>query len=154
MSDSVFNPDLFLSTTTEEAGDTRYTPVPVGEWNGQIKSVSARRNHSEKTGLDYTFLDIQWTITDAEVKQALGMEEPSCRQSFILDLTPTGSLDFGKNKNIRLNRLREALGQNRTGRPWAPSHMEGGMARVKVTHRPHPETGDPMSEVSAVTSLG
>lgn len=153
MSDSVFNPDLFLSTTTEEAGETRYTPVPVGEYNAQVKSVTARRNHSEKTGLDYTFLDIQWTILDAEVKEALGMEEPSCRQSFILDLTPNGALDFSKNKNIRLGRLREALAQNRTGRPWAPSHMEGGMARVKVIHRNREDTGEPQAEVSAVTAV-
>ena len=52
MSDSVFNPDLFLSTTTDQAGDTRYTPVPVGEWTGQVKDVKARRTHSDKTGLD------------------------------------------------------------------------------------------------------
>lgn len=153
MSDSVFNPDLFLSTTTEQTGDTRYTPIPVGEWTGQVKSVSARRNHSEKTGLDYTFLEVQWTILDDEVKQALGMTEPQCRQSFILDLTDAGSLDFGKNKNIRLNRLRDALGQNQPGRPWAPSHMEGQMARVKVTHRPHQDTGEPMAEVTSATSL-
>lgn len=153
MNDSVFNPDLFLSTTTEETGETRYTPIPVGEWTGQVKSVSARRTHSEKTGLDYTFLEVQWTILDDEVRQALGIDAPQCRQSFILDLTDSGSLDFGKNKNIRLSRLRDAVGQNSPGRPWAPSHLEGQMAKVKVVHRPHQETGEPMAEVSAATAL-
>jgi hypothetical protein len=153
VSDSVFNPDLFLATSTDETGDTRYTPVPTGEWRAQVRKVDARRAHSEKTGLDYTFLDVQWVILDESVRETLNIDEPRVRQSLILDLTPAGGLDFGRSKNVRLNRLREAVGQNTQGKPWRPSDLEGQMATIRVTHRPHQETGEPMAEVSAVTVL-
>ena len=153
MSDSVFNPDLFLATATDQAGDTRFSPVPIGEWRGQCKSVTARRNHSEKTGLDYTFLDVQWTILDDEVRQQLNMEEPTVRQSFILDLTAAGGLDFGRNRNIRLNRLREAVGKNTPGKSWRPSDLEGSMARIRVVHRVREDTGEPTAEVNSVAAL-
>jgi len=153
MSDSVFNPDLFLSTTTDQTGDTRYTPVPVGEWKAQCKSVSARRTHSDRTGLDYTFLELQWTILDEEVRAQIGIPEPSVRQSFGLDLTPTGTLDFGKNKNVRLNRLREAVGQNTPGRSWSPSNLEGQYATVRVVHRVREDTGETLAEVNSVAAM-
>ena len=62
------------------------------------------------------------------------MAEPTVRQTIWLDLTESGSLDFGKGRNVGLGRLRDALGQNETGKPWQPGMMVGGVAKIKVTH--------------------
>lgn len=62
------------------------------------------------------------------------MAEPSVRQTLWLDTTESGGLDFGKGKNVGLGRLREALGQNAPGKPWAPGMLVGGVAKVKVSH--------------------
>lgn len=153
MNDSVFNPEQFLGTTTDETGETTFTPVPVGEWTGQIKKVEARSGTAQSTGRPWYSLDVIWSVLDDEVKTRTRMEEPTVRQSLFLDVNEGGQLAWGTNKNVRLARLRAAVGQNRSGKPWAPSHLEGQMAKIRVTHRPHQETGDPMAEVSAVSAL-
>jgi hypothetical protein len=51
-----------------------------------------------------------------------------------LDITPQGSLDMGRGKNVHLNRLREAFNQNRPGQPWNPMMLVGQAARVQTKH--------------------
>lgn len=155
MSESVFNPEQFMQTTTEAVGDTKYYPCPIGEWRGQIESVKARQIESDKSGETRIFysLDILWTILDEEPRRATeteGDKKLLVRQGIFIDLTAAGALDFGKNKNVPLSRLREALGQQRAGRPWGPSHLVGGLAVVSVIHRPREDTGDPVAEVKGV----
>jgi hypothetical protein len=63
------------------------------------------------------------------------MAEPSVSQSLMLDMTESGALAVGTNKNVNLGRLREALGQNVSGRPWSPNMLQGQVARISVKHR-------------------
>lgn len=154
MSDSTFNPDQFLSTTTDQVGETKFYPCPVGDWNAQASKVEAKVIESgpgsQEPGKKFTVLEITWDILDEEPKRQCEQDRVTVRQSIFLDLTPGGGLDFGKNKNVTLSRLREALGQQRSGRQWAPSHITGGTAKVRVVHDPDKTTGDPRARVSMV----
>jgi len=76
--------------------------------------------------------------------------EPKVRQSLMLDVRADGALEFGKGKNVGLGRVREALGQNSTGRPWSFPMLGGQLAKVKVKHRLDTATGRTYVEVTDV----
>lgn len=126
---SSFNPETFLFTETTNSFETEAIPVPVGEWSAIIKSIKPRAL-SDGRGV----LDVYWIVLDEEVKAELDMAEPMVRQSIWLDLDDNGILADGKNKNVQLGQLRDAVSQNRKGQPWAPGMLVNQMAKVKVSH--------------------
>ena len=126
---SSFNPETFLFTETTNSFETEAIPVPVGEWSAIIKSIKPRAL-SDGRGV----LDVYWIVLDEEVKAELDMAEPMVRQSIWLDLDDNGILADGKNKNVQLGQLRDAVSQNRKGQPWAPGMLINQMAKVKVSH--------------------
>jgi hypothetical protein len=151
MSDSTFNADQFLGTQIEGAGETKYYPCPVGEYMAQVSDIKASRGQAED-GRPWTAVDITWEILDEGAKTETHQDRLIVQQRrMFLDMTPQGTLDFGRNKNVQLSRLRAALGQNRPDRPWTFSHLKGGMARVRVTHR-NDQNGDPQAQVVAATT--
>lgn len=125
----MFNPDDFMHTQVEEVTETSFSPIPEGEYPAVIKEVKADTVGENALPV----LNITWTVDDEEARQFTGMDEPSVRQTLWLDIDANGMLETGKNKNIQLGRLRDALNQN-TGAPWSPSMMEGQVARVHITH--------------------
>ena len=65
------------------------------------------------------------------------MERISVKQSLFLDIDGSGALAFGANKNVKLGKLREALGQNNPGQSWNIQMLAGaGPLRIKVGSRP------------------
>lgn len=148
---STFDPAMFLETTFTEANSTVTIPVPVGEYMAVVEKVEARRWQSkedpEKSGIA---LDIQWSVDDQGVKDFLGRDKVTVKQGVMLDLNEAGGLDVGAGKNVRLGRLREALGLNVPGQPFSFLMMTGRPAKVAVTHRVSGE--DIFAEVSGVTS--
>lgn len=146
---SSFNPDTFLNTETSEANATSYTPVPEGEFNASIKQIKPRVLTDGRAVLDVT-----WIVDDEQARQETGMAEPSVRQTLWLDTTESGGLDFGKGKNVGLGRLRDAVKQNASGKPWAPGMLIGQVAKIKVGHSIDKRDGVTVNaEVKAVTSL-
>ena len=126
---STFNPDTFLNTEVSSANATAYVPVAEGEFTGSIKKIAPRVLNDGRAVLDVT-----WAVDDETTRQETGMAEPTVRQTIWLDLNESGSLDFGKGRNVGLGRLRDALGQNVSGKPWAPGMLVGGVAKIKVAH--------------------
>jgi len=125
-----FDPELFMSTSVDAEMATKYDPVPEGEYTGVIKSV-AIRNPKE----NMVILDVTWDIDDPALAERLGRESVTVRQSVFLDISDSGGIAVGPNKNVGLGRLREAVGQNNPG-PWSPAMLEGaGPARITVEHR-------------------
>ena len=146
---SSFNPDTFLNTETNQANATAYTPCPEGEFVASIKAIKPRVLTDGRAVLDLT-----WIVDDEEVRNETGMAEPSVRQTLWLDITDSGGLDFGKGKNVGLGRVRDAVGQNQTGKPWAPGMLIGQVAKVKVTHTIDKRDNETIQAgVSSVTSL-
>jgi hypothetical protein len=150
----MFDPNEFLADTVTGANDTKYTPVPVGEYPAIIKSVNARQmNSRQDPSKQITVTDIVYEIDDAAVRTATGLDTPTVRQSVFLDLTPQGKLDMSKGKNIGLGKLREALGLNDPNKPFSFADLPGRAAIVSVEHTPGKEPGDVYANVSKVGKL-
>jgi hypothetical protein len=118
-----------MNSSTTDANSTAYTPVPEGEFQAAVASVTPRVTNTGKA-----LLNIGWKVDDETVKNETGMAEPMVYQTIWLDVTESGGLDTGKGKNVGLGKLRDALGQNKPGAPWSPGMMVGQVAIVRVGH--------------------
>jgi len=147
-----FDPDSFLNTDVTGELSTEYTPIPVGEYAAVIDSVGAKEVVSQKNGNTYRFLEVQYIIDDADVREQTGMDSPKARQSMILDFTDAGTLDLGKGKNVHLGKLRAACNQNDPSKSWNFSMLEGQAVKVNVKHR-ITDDGSTFAEVKGVTNL-
>lgn len=128
---SNFDPDVFLNTQVNQANETRMTPIPVGEYMATIKDLKYRNPKD-----DMHLLDIIYDLQPSPELEALGLKAPVCRGSMFIDLDESGAIKFGKNTNVALGRLREAVGQNQDGRPWSPMMLVGaGPVRVSIEQR-------------------
>lgn len=126
---SQFDADAFMNSSVAEANSTQYTPVPEGEFQASIASVTPRSTNTGKA-----LLNIGWKVDDETVRVETGMAEPMVYQTIWLDVTDSGGLDMGKGKNVGLGKLRDALGQNKPGQPWSPGMLVGQVALIRVAH--------------------
>lgn len=136
---STFDPDSFLNETVDGALSTSPEPIPEGEYLAVIgsgdKAIQVRQTQKGST-----ILDITWEIQDGALAEQLGRQTITVRQSIFLDVTPQGTIDRAKGKNVQLGRLRAALHQNDPSKPWVFGHLKGaGPAMIKVGQRPNPE---------------
>lgn len=152
MNESLFNADTFLDETVTGAHETKYPVIPPSEYPAVSKSINAREmpNKKEPEKGPFTVLDIVWEIDDAGVKEATGLDNPTCRQSVFLDIHED-KLDMRDKKNIPLGRLREALGLNDASRPFSFRDLVGQPAIVRVEQSPNPN--DPENPYSNVTKV-
>lgn len=127
---SAFDLDSFMSQPAD-AGSTSISPIPEGEYLAIIDDVKPRVVNT-KLG-ESVALDVFFIIQDEALKAKLGRETLTVKGGFFLDMNG-GKMDMGKDKNVRLNRLREAVGQNSSG--WTPSKLKGaGPLKIKVSQR-------------------
>ncbi len=147
---SGFSPDTFLQTEIEGQNDTKFHPVPVGEYRGKVVKLETKQ--AEVQGETKTIVTVHWEIDDDKAREATGMERPTARQEVWLDLNENNGLDMGKGKNVSLGKLREAVGLNNPGQSFSFAMLNGRGARVYVTHRPNAKTGDIYAEIKKVVA--
>jgi hypothetical protein len=96
---------------------------------------------------------IFWEILDEALKLKLERDKVIVRQTIWLDVSPDGSFDTSRGKNVGLGRLREALGvNNQPGNPF--KGLDGRMALVKVKQRSDPDNPEQKyAEVRKVAAL-
>lgn len=146
----MFDVTKFLNVQVTEPMDTQLIPIPEGEYRAIIKDVKPRM------AKDSPILDIVWRIDDPEgkVKAVTGLDENAARQSVFLDLLSNGGFDLAKGKNVQLGKVRDAVGQNVPGQPWAPGNLKGAVASIKIGHRMADDgSGNIYTDVKAVTKL-
>lgn len=138
---SAFNPQEFLNTETEAQFETRYRPIPEGEYMAQVDSLNAKRLDTGEI-----ILDVLYELLDCDkMKDDLGIHGKALsKQALWLDYE-NGILAEGANKNIKLGRLRAALGQDKKGKAWSFNHLIGaGPIMVNVIQKPaKPDSKDP-----------
>lgn len=139
-----FNPETFMNTEVDQSNVTTYTPIPEGEYMGFIDEAQAVEVNGSMA------IDLTWVLTDEELKKKLSMERVTVRQRIFIDLDDAMNIEFGENKNVRLGRLRDALGQNKPGRKWQPSMLRGaGPAVLKIVQNAGKDkiTGEPTGDI-------
>ena len=130
---STFDPSSFMAQETSGEMETRYTPVPADDYTSTIDAIDVR-----EVG-DSVVLDVTHLILDSELAKKMGMEQLLVRQGIFLDIEPGGAIAIGPNKNVKLGRLREAVGQNTSG-PWSFQMLKGaGPLRISVSIKPDKE---------------
>ena len=150
----MFDANLFMSAIYEEVNDTKIVPCPAGEFHAQIVKLEPRHGtigKGERQGDDWAGLNIAYQIEDPAVEALLERTPVEVYELLLLDLTPTGGLDMGKGKNVRLGRLREACDLNKAGQPFQPMMMVGKRLKVMVKHVPGYR--DPSTLVAEVTGV-
>lgn len=141
---SAFDPDVFMQQTVDGPLETEFTLVPPGEYKASISDFD--RDAIEQIDFEYkkgpragtpgtmTKLTLPFVIDDDAVRAEMGRDTVSLTKAIILDLDDRGLPATGKNKNIELGRIRDAVGQRDTN-PWNLSMLRGaGPVIVKVTH--------------------
>ena len=152
-STSAFDPDTFMQTEVEGKMETDMTPVPEGDYEAYIDDVTGAVVNTANG--QQPVMHLTYVINDDVLLTEMGVNQLQVRQTLWLDFEADGvSLSFAKNKNLNLGRVREAVGQNTEGEPWAPAMLRGaGPLLIKVTHRYNAETGEgPYANVKRVTA--
>lgn len=151
---SIFDPQTLLDTEITEVSEER-PPLPVGDYRAVIGEVTAA-NWQSRDGLRS---GVKWNVPltleiPPEVAEEMGMSdmtELKLTDSIMLDLTPAGSIDMTRGKNVRMRLYREALDMNKPGDSFSPRKMQGQVILVHVDHREH--EGRIMENPTRVTRL-
>lgn len=149
---SVFDKDTFLNTEVKGANETKYTPVPVGEHKGAyVDDLGLDSYKDQNTQEDLPILIVTWTIPNEELKKSLGVEKVTVQDRMFLDVDKNGNVLFGPNKNVKLGKTREAVGQNDPKKPWNFNMLRGaGPCDLKITHNFNKAGEGPFARVDRV----
>lgn len=146
---SNFDPNEFMQQTVDTPSEGLQTEVilfPAGEYRAMIDNFDGTAferfeftySKGPNAGMpgSMTKLNLPFKVTDdPKLLQVLGKTEGTVRKPINLDFTPEGKLDFGTNRNIELNRVRAAVGQDQPG-PWTFTRLAGaGPVMIRVVHR-------------------
>lgn len=140
---SVFDPEAFLNSTTDQSSETKFTPVPGGDYRALIDDIKLR------VAKESTILDVTWQLLEVpqDVLEVLGRDKALVRQSLFLDIE-NGVLAVGANRNVQLGRVREAVGQNVSGQVWSPRMLKGaGPAQLRLEVKPRKDDPSIMENV-------
>lgn len=128
-----FDLEGFMNQEVEGIGSTTVTPIPAGKYFAMIgpeeRDVRLASFTNKTTGEPGLQLFVTFhLIDDSGSLKAKIDREPRITHSYFLDTiigdSGRAGLDMGKGKNVALNRLRAACGQNTGGR-WAPPMLRG-----------------------------
>lgn len=122
-----FNIEAFLDNPVETL-DTKREIVPEGEYTALVDDLTVKSEQG------FLILDVIWDVLDDDLRTRLNLKKVTVRQSYFVDVDINGCLASGKNSNIGIGQLREALGLNSPGIPLRA--LKGaGPARIAVRHR-------------------
>ncbi len=132
---STFDPAAFKQTVVEGSFETHTTPLPEDTYVAVLGETAIRAIKNDD-GEASILCDVPFIVDDETLAERLGLDRLQVIQGFFLDLDKKGNLEFGPNKNIRLGRLRDALGQN-TDKSWNFGMLDGaGPLKIKVIQKP------------------
>lgn len=134
----MFDAASFLNATIDQVNATEIKPAPEGEYVGQIQPVTSEsfKSGTTKDGNAWARIDLQVVVeNNPTIKAATGLDKKTIRAGVMLDLTPSGGLDFSDGRNITLGRLRKAVGLNNPGQPFSFQQLGGRMVKINVKHR-------------------
>lgn len=135
--ESSFDPSTFMNTEVAGEMETTYTPIPAADYSANVDEIDVRQITTDQGNA--VVLDVTYLIHAPDLAAEMGMERLTVRQGIFLDIEPNGAIALGANKNVKLGRLREALGQNAPG-PWNFQMLVGaGPLTITVSTKPSPK---------------
>lgn len=154
MANTQFDPNVFLNQELAGANEVKYTPIPEGDHRAFIDDLDMDSYDDPKTGQTTPILVITYALLDEDgkLKSMLGLEKPTVQDRLFLDQNADGSIAFGPNKNVRLGRVREAVGQNDPKKRWQFNQLRGaGPVLLKISHNFSKTTGEgPFARIDRV----
>lgn len=142
MAVSSFDPNNFLSQEIKGANETKYIPFPKGEFTGYIDDIGMDEYDKQP------ILVVTLATPDERAKKEMGTDKPTLTDRIFIDME-NGALSFGPNKNVKLGRLREALGQNGANAKWTFNLLRGaGPVKFMVDHVPGKEAGEVYARIT------
>ena len=152
----MFDVEQFLQVTTDEATSTEMlNPHDGYEGVGVITKVAGRSGtigKGERNGEPYMAVDVSIEFSDVRIQEAVKRSKWTGRYGLMLDLTSAGAIDMSPGMNVKLGRLRAAVGQNIAGQPWGFKMLEGKTLHGKVKRR-IADDGKEYCDVTEVTAL-
>ena len=141
MNESMFDPEAFLDATLPGGNSTKREIVPMGAYKAHVGKLVVKGGTISKEGENYgkpwRALNIQWVIENQAVNDLLDLPRVTVYDSVFLDLDDEGQIAMSKGKNIKLGKLREAIGLN--SGPVQFRAFEGRPATISVGHEPYKE---------------
>lgn len=160
----MFDQNSFLSMTFNDALDSKRTPIPVGEYTGQIgtgdKDLAITQDVS-KDGKPWARVDVNITVADpsGSIQALTGRNPVVTRMGIMLDLDVSGKFDTSAGKNIRIGKLFTACGwqtndKGQLAPGWSFGWLKGKALKVSIGHTPNPnDASTPYEEVKQVTKV-
>jgi hypothetical protein len=140
----MFDANNFMNQTIDKPMETDFALPPEGEFRMMIGEFpdadklfrTGQTKSGPNEGKEWVAASIPMLIEDDAVKAALGRDKVMVFDDFFLDFDDTGALAFGPNRNIKLGKLRAAVGQNQEGSAWAFHMLQGaGPFLGKIAHQ-------------------
>jgi hypothetical protein len=144
-----FDANSFMQSVTTDANSTSMPLTPPGEYTGVINKVEFKDGiikNGARAGQPWYQLRVGIETSDPAALAGTDLPKRTVNGSIMLDLTESGGLATGEGKNIGLGRLREAVGLNEKGKPFAPAMLEGRSLRFEVSHRVDPSDASKIYE--------
>jgi hypothetical protein len=144
--------DALMTQTVDSSMSTSMTPCPEGEWQAMLDDITEQSFQviTRDDGTEATIFKPNFIITDQAAISAVGRDRLAVPHRGIwLDFDDDGQLSTGKDKNVKLGQLREAVGQNKR-KGWGFGKLSGaGPVVVLVRHR-IPDANDPETKYAEV----
>ena len=115
MSSTELNIDDFIAQANSDVPSANRVIVNEGEYTMFVKPGSTKlfEGVSEKNGKRWKMYTAVAVIDSADAREQTNLEEPTARVSFLLDVTDSGELQIGTNRNVTLGKLLEATGNRK-----------------------------------------
>lgn len=158
MDPSAFDPTSFLDATTTEAA-TKRAPLPVENpasddhtYMGVIKEMKPPRMWTGKQDPSKKGFAIDFSVmidVPAQLQQELKLPaQLPLFDSFMVDTTAQGSIDWSPGKNRRARIYRDATDMNVEGQLFSFRMLEGKVVKIIIAHEMY--EGDVMDKIKTV----
>src|ERR1700739_4137219 len=107
-----FDANTFLDSEISGATSTERILVEPGEYTAFVTDLKAASGISEKSGEPWARLDVVFEIEDEHQRERTGRARILMTYGVMLELDEQGEVAKGRGKNVKLGKLREALGKN------------------------------------------